>query len=83
MDERSGTIRLVESHPDGAGRTLVATVARSDVQEALRTHEPVDLAQPARLTRPGTFMKRLRGAGGSGCSTPMSKPTGCEKGSPS
>jgi len=43
MDERSGTIRLVESHPDPEGRTLVARVARHDVEEALRSDEPVDL----------------------------------------
>lgn len=43
MDERSGTVRLVESHPGGEGRSLVATIARSDVEEALRSHEPVDL----------------------------------------
>ena len=42
MDERSGTIRLVESHP-GEGRSLVATIARSDVEEARRSDEPVDL----------------------------------------
>jgi len=43
MDERSGTIRLVESHPDPEGRSLVATIARHDVEEALRSDEPVDL----------------------------------------
>jgi hypothetical protein len=43
MDERSGTVRLVESHSDGEGRTLTATIARGDVEEALRSDEPVDL----------------------------------------
>jgi hypothetical protein len=43
MDERSGTIRLVESHPAGEGRTLVATISRGDVEEARRSDEPVDL----------------------------------------
>lgn len=43
MDERSGTIRLVESHPEPEGRSLVATIARRDVEEALRSDEPVDL----------------------------------------
>jgi len=43
MDERSGTIRLVESHPGGEGRSLVATIARGDVEEAARSEEPIDL----------------------------------------
>jgi hypothetical protein len=43
MDERSGTVRLVESHPAGEGRSLVATIARGDVEEALRSDEPVEL----------------------------------------
>lgn len=43
MDERSGTVRLVESQ-EGEGRSLVATVSRAEVEEALRAEEgPVDL----------------------------------------
>jgi hypothetical protein len=42
MDERTGTVRLVES--GGAGRTLATTVSRSEVEQALRSaEEPVDL----------------------------------------
>jgi hypothetical protein len=43
MDERGGIVRLVESHPEGEGRSIVATIARDDVEEALRSHEPVEL----------------------------------------
>lgn len=43
MDERSGTAHLVDSHPDGDARSLVATVLRADVEEALRSEAPVDL----------------------------------------
>ena len=44
MDERNGTVRLVESGKEGEGRTLVATVSRADVEEALRGEQgPVDL----------------------------------------
>lgn len=44
MDERSGTVRLVESRPDAEVRDLVATVSRVEVEEVLRTDEgPVDL----------------------------------------
>jgi hypothetical protein len=43
MDERSGSIRLVESRPDEA-RSLVATVPRGEVEKALRSDAgPVDL----------------------------------------
>jgi hypothetical protein len=43
MDERSGSIRLVESRPDEA-RGLVATVPRGEVEKALRSDAgPVDL----------------------------------------
>lgn len=43
MDERSGSIRLVESRPDEA-RGLVATVPRGEIEEALRSDAgPVDL----------------------------------------
>jgi hypothetical protein len=44
MDERSGTIRLVEPAPDSETRGLVATVSRTDVEQAMRSDEgPVDL----------------------------------------
>ena len=44
MDERSGTVRLVESRPDIEVRGLVATVSRHEVEEVLRADEgPVDL----------------------------------------
>jgi hypothetical protein len=44
MDERSGTVRLVESPPDSDARSLVATVSRDEVEAALRADEgPVDL----------------------------------------
>jgi hypothetical protein len=44
MDERSGTIRLVEPAQDSAARGLVATVSRTDVEQAMRSDEgPVDL----------------------------------------
>jgi hypothetical protein len=43
MDERSGTVRLVESRPDEA-RGLVATLPRGEVEKALRSGAgPVDL----------------------------------------
>jgi hypothetical protein len=44
MDERSGTVRLVESRPDVEARGLVATVPRGEIEEALRSDAgPVDL----------------------------------------
>jgi hypothetical protein len=44
MDERSGTIRLVESAHDSDTRGLVATVSRKDVEQAMRSDEgQVDL----------------------------------------
>jgi hypothetical protein len=44
MDERSGTVRLIEPQPDAEVRGLVATVSRDQVEEVLRTDEgPVDL----------------------------------------
>jgi hypothetical protein len=45
MDERSGSVRLVESRPDVEARGLVATVPRHEVEEALRSGagQPVDL----------------------------------------
>lgn len=44
MDERSGTIRLVEPARDSEGRRLVATVSRAEIERALRSDEgPVDL----------------------------------------
>src|SRR5919201_1934218 len=43
MDERSGSVRLVESRPDAEARGLVATVPRGEVEKALRADAPVDL----------------------------------------
>lgn len=44
MDERSGTIRLVEPARDSKGRRLVATVSRAEIERALRSDEgSVDL----------------------------------------
>jgi hypothetical protein len=44
MDERSGTIRLVEPARDSEGGRLVATVSRAEIERALRSDEgPVDL----------------------------------------
>jgi hypothetical protein len=43
MDERSGSIRLVESRPDPEARGLVATVPRGEVEKAVGTDGPVDL----------------------------------------
>jgi hypothetical protein len=44
MDERSGTIRLVEPTRDSEARGLAATVSRAEVEKALRSDEgPVDL----------------------------------------
>jgi hypothetical protein len=44
MDERNGTVRLVESRPDAGARGLVATVSRDEVEEVLRADEgPFDL----------------------------------------
>jgi hypothetical protein len=42
MDERSGTIHLVESQDPGA-RSLVTTISRSEVEHALHEDEGVDL----------------------------------------
>jgi hypothetical protein len=42
MDERSGTIHLVESRDPGA-RSLVTTISRSEVEHALHADEGVDL----------------------------------------
>jgi hypothetical protein len=39
MDERSGTVRLVESRPDAGVHGLVATVSRHEVEEVLRADE--------------------------------------------
>jgi hypothetical protein len=41
MDETTGTARLVDSRPEG--NTLVATIGREEVEEALGRDEPVDL----------------------------------------
>jgi hypothetical protein len=44
MDERSGTIRLVEPTRDSEARGLVTTVSRTEVEQALRSDQgPVDL----------------------------------------
>src|SRR6266480_1258937 len=43
MDERSGTIRLVEPAQDSEARGLVATVSRTDVDQAMRSEGSVDL----------------------------------------
>ena len=44
MDERSGTIRLVEPAQDSEARGLVATVSRTDVEQAMRSDDgSVDL----------------------------------------
>jgi hypothetical protein len=44
MDERSGTIRLVEPARDSEARGLVATISRAEVERALRSDEgPMDL----------------------------------------
>jgi len=37
MDERSGTVRLVEPARDSEARGLVATVSRTDVEQAMRS----------------------------------------------
>src|SRR5919201_4503202 len=42
MDERSGTIRLVDSR-DSEARGLVTTISRSEVEKALHADEGVDL----------------------------------------
>ena len=42
MDERFGSVRLVDSHAAGDGR-FVTTIERDDVEKALQSHEPVDL----------------------------------------
>ena len=43
MDERSGTVRLVEPARDSEARGLVATVSRTDVDQAMRSEGSVDL----------------------------------------
>jgi hypothetical protein len=43
MDERSGTVRLVEPARDSEARGLVATVSRTDVEQAMRASGQVDL----------------------------------------
>jgi hypothetical protein len=44
MDERSGTIRLVEPARDSEARGLVATISRAEVERALHSDEgPMDL----------------------------------------
>jgi len=43
MDERSGTVRLVESAQDSEAHGLAATVSRTDVEQAMRSEGSVDL----------------------------------------
>lgn len=43
MDERSGTVRLVEPAQDSEARGLAATVSRTDVEQAMRSEGSVDL----------------------------------------
>jgi hypothetical protein len=43
MDERTGSVRLVDSHPASDGRTFAATLPRDEVEKALQSDEPVDL----------------------------------------
>ena len=43
MDERSGTVRLVEPAQDSKARGLAATVSRTDVEQAMRSEGSVDL----------------------------------------
>src|SRR5437868_13771098 len=43
MDERSGTIRLVDPRTVSDERTFVATIDRDEVEKAFRSDEPVDL----------------------------------------
>jgi len=43
MDERSGTVRLVEPAQDSKARGLAATVSRRDVEQAMRSKGSVDL----------------------------------------
>jgi hypothetical protein len=61
MDERSGTIRLVEPAQDSEARGLVATVSRADVEQAMRSDEgPVDLLLDVeRMASEGRETQRL------------------------
>ncbi|HEY6149052.1 MAG TPA: hypothetical protein VIW19_00915 [Gaiellaceae bacterium] len=43
MNERSGSVRLVEPRGDTEARGLVTTIPRKEVEEALRKDAPVDL----------------------------------------
>jgi hypothetical protein len=43
MNERSGTVRLVEPRGEGEVRGLATTISRKEVEEALRKDAPVDL----------------------------------------
>jgi len=43
MDERSGTVHLVEPAQDSKARDLAATVSRRDVEQAMRSEGSVDL----------------------------------------
>jgi hypothetical protein len=61
MDERSGTIRLVEPTRDSEARGLAATVSRAEVEKALRSDEgPVDLLLDVeRATSEGRETQRI------------------------
>lgn len=61
MDERSGTIRLVEPSRDSEARGLVAAVSRAEVEQALRFEgEPVDLLLDVeRATSDGRETQRI------------------------
>ena len=50
MDERSGTIRLVEPAQDSEARGLAATVSRADVEQAMRSEGSVDLLLDGRIS---------------------------------
>src|SRR5512140_2479916 len=60
MDERSGTIRLVEPSRDAEPGGLVATVSRADVDRARSEKEPVDLLLDVdRATADGRETQRI------------------------
>jgi len=61
MDERNGTIRLVEPAHDFGTRGLTATVSRTDVEQAMRSEDgPVDLLLDVeRATSDGRETQRI------------------------
>jgi hypothetical protein len=60
MDERSGTIRLVDSPGGSERRSLVTTVSRREVEEVLSSDEPIDLLLDVeRATAGGRETQRL------------------------